>query len=161
MKKKKDPHLNLIALTNKKRMAGLSNLKQLVEETKPLVDGLETINVRISKIMEIISKNKKNLKSVYVYVIYDISDSKIRTYVSTYLERNGLVRVQLSVFFGNIKRELYLKIQQTLKEINDMYTNKDSIFIIPIGEDILNKTTIIGENIDFDIIVHHKATLFI
>lgn len=159
--KKKDPHLNLIALTNKKRMAGLTNLKQLVEETKPCVDGLENVNVRISKIMEIISKNKKNINSVYVYIIYDISDSKIRTYVSTYLERNGLVRVQLSVFFGNIKRELYIKMQQTLKEINDMYTNKDSIFIIPIGEDILNKTTIIGENIDFDIIVHHKATLFI
>ncbi|UAM97252.1 CRISPR-associated endonuclease Cas2 [Polaribacter litorisediminis] len=142
-------------------MAGLTNLNQLVEEAKPLVDGLEAINVRISKIMELISKNKKNLNSVYIYIIYDISDSKIRTYVSTYLERNGLVRVQLSVFFGNIKRELYQKIQQTLKEINDMYTNKDSIFIIPIGEDILNKTTIIGENIDFDIIVHHKATLFI
>lgn len=150
-----------MTLIQKKRMAGLTNLKQLVEVEQPLVDDLETINIRISKIMDIISKNKKNLNSVYVYIIYDISDSKIRTYISKYLERNGLVRVQLSVFFGEIKRDLYVKIKKTLKEINDMYANKDSIFIIPIGEDILNKTTIIGENIDFDIIVHHKSTLFI
>jgi CRISPR-associated protein Cas2 len=142
-------------------MAGLSNTKPLVEAAKPFVDPLDTINTRISKIMEITNKNKKKLNSVYVYIIYDISDSKIRTYVASYLERNGLVRVQLSVFFGSIKRELYIKIKQTLKEINDMYTNKDSIFIIPIGEDIFNKTTIIGENIDFDIIARHKATLFI
>ena len=66
--KKKDPHLNLIALTNKKRMAGLTNLKQLVEETKPCVDGLENVNVRISKIMEIISKNKNISNLVYLSI---------------------------------------------------------------------------------------------
>lgn len=144
-----------------KKQAGLSNLNQLCETENKIIKQLPTINLRVNKILNIVNKNKKPLNNVFVYVVYDISNSKIRGYVSKYLERNGLVRVQLSVFFGQIKRDLYIKIKQTLIEINDMYQNADSIFIIPIGEDILNKTTVIGENVDFDIIVNNKSTLFI
>lgn len=42
-----------------------------------------------------------------------------------------------------------------------MYENSDSIFIIPVGADILNKTTVIGVNVDFEIIAETKTTLFI
>lgn len=123
--------------------------------------NIKSIDERLSKIMDILKNNKYKSNTVFVYIIYDITDNKIRNHVAKYLERNGLVRVQLSVFFGDIKRNEYHKIKATLKQINDMYENKDSVFIIPIGEDILNKTTIIGKNVDFEIITNTKSTLFI
>ncbi len=158
---KKDIHKEFLRRVHIKSRAGLSNTTQLCESYEHQLTFLESTNDRIEKIMTMIQNRKKQLHSVYVYVIYDISDSKIRGHVAKYLERNGLARVQFSVFFGDVKRDCYMKLRATLKEINEMYTNQDSIFIIPVGEDILNKTTVIGKNIDFEIMASHKSTFFI
>jgi len=110
--------------------------------------------------MEMINKPNRNNTSVYSFITYDIQDNKIRTHIAKYLQRLGLIRVQYSVFFGDIHREDFNKIKDTLKAINDMYENKDSIFIIPIGEDVLNKTKVIGKNVDFEVIAEIRSTLF-
>lgn len=142
--------------------SGLSNSKQLVE-TKLKKDPFLDICLaeRVNAILEMIGNKKRNNSHVFVYVIYDVSDSKIRGHIAKYLQRNGLIRVQLSVFFGDISREVFNNIKQVLTKINHMYDNSDSIFIIPVGEDILNKTTVIGVNVDFEIIAEVKTTLFI
>lgn len=151
----------MIDLMKKIKKAGITNSKQLVETNLKQETLDMDLTKRVKTILDMIRNKKRNSHNIFVYVIYDVSDSKIRNHISKYLQRNGLIRVQLSVFFGDITRELFNEIKQVLTKINDMYENSDSIFIIPIGEDILNKTTVIGVNVDFEIIAETKTTLFI
>jgi len=111
--------------------------------------------------MKLINNRNRNFtNSVFTFITYDIGDDKIRGHISKYLQRQGLIRVQYSVFFGDIDRAKFNKMKDTLKAINDMYKNQDSIFIIPVGEDVLNKTKVIGKNVDFEIIAEVRTTLF-
>ncbi len=143
------------------KKAGLSNSKQLVETNLDQGLDIPDISHRVSKIMEIINQKKKlNKNSVFTFITYDIEDNKIRGHISKYLQRQGLIRVQYSVFFGDIERQKFNKVKETLKAINEMYKNHDSIFIIPVGEDALNKTKVIGKNVDFEVIAEVRSTLF-
>ena len=143
------------------KKAGLSDSKQLVANAHENYDfDSLSVSERIKKVMEIINKENRNHTSVYSFITYDIEDDKIRGHIAKYLQRLGLIRVQYSVFFGDIHRDDFNKIKETLKEINDMYENHDSIFIIPIGEDVLNKTKVIGKNVDFEVIAEIRSTLF-
>ena len=125
--------------------------------------GVELIPLaeRVDWIIEIFKKSKKKYDRMFFFVMYDIENNKIRTQISKYLLREGCHRVQKSVFFADLPRKKYLKISETLSEINDMYENNDSIFFIPIGEDVLNKTKVIGKNIDFELMTEIKTTFFI
>ena len=121
----------------------------------PLKDRLPIVD-KILKQME-----TKKTEEIYAFIIYDIENNKIRTQIAKYLIKNGCHRVQKSVFLAGLKRKKYLELHQTLKEINAMYDNHDSIFFVPVGEDILNKMKIIGLNIDFEIVTNPGNTLFI
>jgi len=129
-------------------------IKQTGVELIPLAE-------RVDWIIEIFKKSKKRYDRMFFFVMYDIENNKIRTQISKYLLREGCNRVQKSVFFADLPRNKYLKIAETLSEINDMYENNDSIFFIPIGEDVLNKTKVIGQNIDFELMTEIKSTMFI
>jgi CRISPR-associated protein Cas2 len=144
----------------KKKQAGLSNSKQLVESCKNTEIDELPLSERLEKILNMINKKDRNPTSVYSFITYDIEDNKIRGHIAKYLQRLGMIRVQYSVFFGDINRDDFNKAKDTLSAINDMYENNDSIFIIPIGEDILNKTKVIGKNVDFEVIAETRSTLF-
>lgn len=103
----------------------------------------------------------KKINEMYAFIMYDIENDKVRTHISKYLIKQGCTRVQKSVFLAEFKRSKYQKIHTTLKEINAMYDNHDSIFFIPIGEDILNNMKVVGLNIDFELITNPGNTLFI
>ena len=144
------------------KRAGLSNSKQLVETNLDNNLDLLEISERVKEIIKIMSNKKKIFNnSVFTFITYDIEDNKIRGHISKYLQRQGLVRVQYSVYFGDIGRATFNEVKNTLKTINDMYKNQDSIFIIPVGEDVLNKTKVIGKNIDFEVIAEVRNTLFL
>jgi CRISPR-associated protein Cas2 len=98
---------------------------------------------------------------MYAFILYDIENNKVRRHISKYLEKKGCVRVQKSVFLAELKRKLYLEIHSIIKEVNAMYDNHDSIFFIPVGEDILNTMKVVGKNIDFELITNPGSTLFI
>jgi CRISPR-associated protein Cas2 len=104
---------------------------------------------------------KRKIDDMYAFIMYDIEDDKIRKQVAKYLLKNGCHRVQKSVYLAGIKRKKFNKIYQTLKEINSMYDNEDSLFFVPIGEDILNNMKILGQNIDFELVTNPGNTLFI
>ena len=52
------------------------------------------------------------------------------------------------------------EISQTLKEINEIYENSDSIFVLPVPEEKFNNITVIGQNVEFDIVTKTKNVLF-
>ncbi len=115
------------------------------------------------KLMEefMATMKRKRSDEVYAFILYDIENDKIRTHVAKYLIRNSCTRVQKSVFIAGLKRKKYMEIFNTLKEINAMYDNHDSIFFIPVGEDILNKMKMLGRNVDFELVVYPGSTLVI
>lgn len=41
-----------------------------------------------------------------------------------------------------------------------MYDNKDSIFIVPLSIDYIRSMKVIGENVDFDLILKTRSTIF-
>ena len=158
MIKKKE--LNFYEKILKVKQSGLSDDSDLTYvqkdyKTLPLDQRLPLVNKILKKM------KTKSIDEIYAFILYDIENDKIRTHIAKYLIKKGCHRVQKSVFLVGTKRSKYNEIYKTLKEINAMYDNHDSIFFIPIGEDILNKMKIVGLNIDFELITNPGNTMFI
>ena len=94
------------------------------------------------------------------FVMYDIEDNKVRTHIAKYLIKKGCVRIQKSIYIADQKPAIYREIHDTLREVQDIYDNKDSIILVPISTDEMRAMKIIGENIDFDMSLGNKNTLF-
>ena len=160
MAKKKRKELSLYQRILKIRSAGLDEHADLTTpafepEVMPLHQRLPLID-RILK-----GFYNKKTDEMYAFIMYDIENNKIRTQIAKYLIKNGCTRVQKSVFLAGLKRKKYMEISSTLRDINAMYDNDDSIFFVPVGEDILNNMKIVGRNIDFELITNPGNTLFI
>jgi len=97
--------------------------------------------------------------SVITWVIYDVSDDKIRGKIAKFCNEYGLYRVQKSAFLGdlnkNTKDELLLK----CKEITDEET--DSVYIFPMCDDDFKKVKMIGRAFDKDLIADDVKALFV
>ncbi|MFW6351811.1 MAG: CRISPR-associated endonuclease Cas2 [Bacteroidota bacterium] len=93
--------------------------------------------------------------------MYDIEDDKVRRYVAKYLERKGCVRIQKSVFLAEAHRKIYQEIGETLKEVNEIYTNRDSIYLVPVSSDEIKATRIIGEGFDANLFTDPPGTLIV
>ncbi|MBK8390592.1 MAG: hypothetical protein IPL23_15480 [Saprospiraceae bacterium] len=50
-------------------------------------------------------------------------------------DKKGCLRIQKSVYLAKSNRTLYTEITETLKDINEMYNNEDSIFVLPVPEE--------------------------
>lgn len=160
MAKEKRKEISFYEKILRMKKAGLGNNPNLSiltgnHELLPLSERLPYVDKILKKY-----KNKK-IDDMYAFVLYDIEDNRVRNHIAKYLIKKGCVRVQKSVFLAELKRKLYDEIHTTLKEINTMYDNHDSIFFIPVGEDVLNKMKIVGKNIDFELAVNPGNTLFI
>ena len=158
---KKKIQLSFYERIEKIKRAGLNKDSDLT--TPPFNSiGLLPLSERLPRIDEILKNyNKRKFDDMYTFIMYDIENDKVRTQVAKYLIKNGCERVQKSVYLAGIKRKKFIEIYQTLKEINAMYDNKDSLFFVPVGEDILNNMKVLGQNIDFELITNPGNTLFI
>ena len=123
-------------------------------ECQNITDKIDTILVLLKGLQA------KNTNTMLCFIMYDIEDNKIRTHIGKYLLRKGCIRVQRSVFIGNVTAAVYKEMSNTLAEVNDLYDNHDSIFFLPIGEDNLNSMRVIGVNVDFEIIKDDPNTFF-
>lgn len=123
-------------------------------------DRLTSIEDRIDKIIGVISQDNRPIGNMLFFVMYDIESNKVRYNVVKYLERQGCIRVQKSIFLADLSNEKYEEIRQDLTEVQSLYENKDSILVCPISTDLLKNMKVIGQNINLDIIVKNKNTLF-
>lgn len=108
-------------------------------------------------------KSQRNEKARYMLfmVMYDIENNRIRTQIAKYLIRKGCLRIQKSVYLCKDTRTVYREISETLKEINEMYENHDSIFVLPVPEEKFRHMKVIGKNVEFEVITEEKSYLFI
>ncbi|RKX94366.1 MAG: CRISPR-associated endonuclease Cas2 [Spirochaetes bacterium] len=80
------------------------------------------------------------------WVIYDITDNKIRAKVAKACKGYGLYRVQKSAFLGNLNRneidELSIQCQDIMDE------GVDSVYIFPMCDEDFKKVKLLGQAFD-------------
>lgn len=158
MAKPKSIEITFIEAMRKIKQAGIDN--PLPAGRSP-VDAvpLEDLHGRIKQVLQIASQHKKPEKMIF-FVMYDIEDNKVRTQIARYLIKKGCTRVQKSIFMAELDRAVYTEIYKTLKEVQEIYRNQDSIFFVPVSSDEIRAMKIIGQSVDFDLITGNKNTLF-
>lgn len=119
------------------------------------------IDQKIHHIMGWMTKQSRIKSNTMLYMImYDIENNKIRTNIAKYLIKKGCLRIQKSVYLAKSSPTIMKDIGNTLKEINEIYENEDSIFILPVPEEKFNNITVIGRNVEFEIVTKPKNVLF-
>jgi len=103
------------------------------------------------------SRAKSNL--MLYLVMYDIENNKVRTQIAKYLIKKGCLRIQKSVYLAKSSPAMMNEISTTLRDINGMYQNEDSIFVLPVPEEKFSHMRVIGLNIEFDIVTKPKNVL--
>lgn len=94
------------------------------------------------------------------FVMYDIEDDKIRNATAKFLLNQGCMRIQGSVFLGDLSVNKYKTIRETLKALQESYDNKDSILVVPVDRDNILSMDMIGRKVPTDIILGTNSVLF-
>lgn len=76
------------------------------------------------------------------WVVYDISEDRVRKKLSDKLIAEGLYRVQNSVFLGNIENNRIDEIAVFSEDIVDEDT--DSVYVFPMCQEDFEKVELIG-----------------
>lgn len=148
--------IETIKLLNK---AGLENSRPIFTNAEP-VDEIDNLNERIEKILGVYKHYKNKPNTMIYFIMYDIENDKVRNQIAKYLIKKGCIRVQKSIFIADSERQKYDEIHQTLKEVQSMYDNNDSIFLVPISVDEVRSMRIIGRNVDFSMVINPPNTMF-
>ena len=156
---KKGVKLTFPQIIEKLHKAGIEDSKP-IENRSSEWESLESIDDRIRTVLGIVNAEKRKVTDMLFFVMYDIESNKVRNQVSKYLLRMGCFRIQRSIFLADITLEKYEQIRSDLTEVQSYYENNDSILIVPVSTDLLKAMRIIGKNIDVDIIMRTKNTLF-
>jgi CRISPR-associated endonuclease Cas2 len=136
--------------------AGIGEAPPLLSED----DQLLPINERISKMLNIIQENPIKATDMVYLIMYDISNDKVRLQIAKFLERQGCIRVQKSVFIARTDNPHFQEIHDTLKEVNSYYENQDSIILAPLNATDVRAMKLIGKNLQIEAIVDKPNTLF-
>ena len=93
-----------------------------------------------------------------LWVIYDISDNRIRTRTSETCKDHGLFRVQKSVFFGELDSNGTTVLSCEITNIMDDEDKKeeDSFLILPVCRSCFQKKIAVGRRIDLDQYMEHE-----
>jgi len=139
------------------KKAGLSGRDIISQSINP-IDDIENLDDRIKNILSLINNAQKSTNMLYI-IMYDIENNKIRKYIAKYLLQKGCIRIQKSVFLASSERKNFEEITNTLKEVNEVYENKDSIMLVPISTDELKSMRIIGQEKDLKLYTNKPNTI--
>ena len=151
---------DLLIRSMMRHKAYMTGHRMINEERKSDFNDLPSLEERLKLILDIVNRKDRQSSNMIFFVMYDIESNKVRRNVAKYLLRQGCHRVQRSIFLADIKPEKCTQIQNDLAAVQAMYDNKDSIFIVPLSVDYIRSMKVIGENVDFDLILKTKSTMF-
>jgi len=79
-------------------------------------------------------------------VSYDISDNRLRLRIANMLKQSGCLRLQYSVFAGNLRESVSYTLLQNLTALTKEpeWSDEDSVFILPLHQYSRDKLTILG-----------------
>jgi len=142
------------------------NLKRIEEEYIKNQDfGIEhnalDIKEKFENIMKWLYARSRIKSNVMLFMImYDIENNKVRTQIAKYLTKKGCMRIQKSVYLAKSSPAVMKEISNVLREINEIYHNHDSIFVLPVPEEKFSNMKVIGKNVEFEILTKPKNVLF-
>lgn len=93
-----------------------------------------------------------------VWVIYDITENKVRQKVSDRCKSYGLYRVQKSVFLGDLNTNERDSLGVECEELIDI--DRDSVYIFPMDEQSFKKVQLIGQAFDRKLVSDEVLTKF-
>lgn len=157
-KKPKKP-LPYIEVLRRMAQAGVGHSPPINRPTGDTAD-LPSLQARVDKLMGIANQPQQKATDMLIFVMYDIESDKVRRLVAKYLEQKGCFRIQKSIFLGNVDRAVAGEIKSELAGVQALYDNHDSIIVCPVASDEIRAMTVIGQNIDVDIITGARNTLF-
>lgn len=94
-----------------------------------------------------------------VWVLYDITENKIRNKAVRACKNKGLYRVQKSVFLGSLNKNDKDELRIIMEDTIDKAT--DSVYIFPSDKDYLKETDLIGNGFDKELITDAITSKFI
>ena len=118
------------------------------------------LSERIVRILQIIRDDPQKATEMIYLIMYDITDNKVRTQIAKYLEKQGCTRIQKSVFLARSEARNFQEIHDTLRDVNDMYDNEDSIILVPVNVSDARAMKLIGKNVQIEAITDKPNTLF-
>ena len=92
------------------------------------------------------------------WVVYDISENKIRNRIVKLCKGYGLYRVQKSVFIGDLNTNELDSLGLQSGEIID--TSTDSTYIFPMCSDCFKKIQLLGKAFDKKLVTDEVITKF-
>lgn len=123
-------------------------------------DDLLPLPQRIQKILGIVKSNPQKATAMHYLIMYDIENNKVRRLISKYLEQQGCIRVQKSVFMAHTGHPKFQEIYEALKDINSYYDNADSIMLVPVNVADVRSMKLIGKNVNIEILTNPRNTYF-
>ena len=83
---------------------------------------------------------------VLTWIIYDITDDRIRGKVAKTCKKFGLVRVQKSVFLGKLKSNRFDELGEICQDLIDEDT--DSVYLFPFCQEDFQRIRVLGQGFD-------------
>jgi CRISPR-associated protein Cas2 len=81
-----------------------------------------------------------------VWVLYDITDNKVRRTIAKICKNKGLYRVQKSAFLGTLNNNQLDELKLMCNEIINVKI--DSVYIFPMCEEDFRKVKLLGQAFD-------------
>jgi len=158
MTQKKKKPVGFVEKMHKLKAAGLAG--NAPPNTLAGDPDLPDLAQRVRVIMGLTGNKIKKPNHMIFFIMYDIENNKVRNLVAKYLIKKGCTRVQRSIFLAQSERPVFDEIRQDLREVQACYENNDSILLVPVSTEQIQAMKIIGQNIDIDLIMGNKNTLF-
>jgi CRISPR-associated protein Cas2 len=93
------------------------------------------------------------------WVVYDISNDRVRGRVAKMCKEYGLYRVQKSAFLGDLNKNETDELLLRCKDIVD--GEDDSVYVFPMCDDDYRKVRIIGKAFDKEVVSDDVKALFV
>jgi len=123
-------------------------------------EPIAPLNERIAVILGLVRQKPKKTPTMNYLIMYDIADHKVRNHVAKYLKKKGCLRIQKSVFMLNSSHQAFENICETLRAVNEVYENKDSIILVPVNVSDVRSMKLIGYNVNIEVLIDPPSTLF-
>lgn len=94
-----------------------------------------------------------------VWVLYDIKNDRARGQAAKYCKQAGLYRIQYSAFIGQLDPNQ--RDALTLRLENEIDTEADKVYILPMSRDELKQTVLLGQAFDKKYVSDEVKSLFV
>ena len=90
------------------------------------------------------------------FVVYDISDDRLRGRLFKELKKAGLTHVQYSCFLGNLDESRIDELEQLAESLIE---DTDACYLFPICDEDFGKVRIVGADFDHDLVADRLRTM--